>query len=186
MKLMTRIVSIAGAAVAALSLTVPAASAGTAVRTTAGIQVTPLTSSGPWSYVSSGNDFVDLTGGGFLGIAGGPHGSRTYLTSSGMGVNTEFEEVGVGSGYFQIEDKVHGTCLTNNNSLAYWESCASAQSNHWFHGADGLLINQQLESQGKFDELSVGLCNDSSSQNVSISGLGTANCGTSWLRFSGS
>jgi hypothetical protein len=103
-----------------------------------------------------------------------------------MGVNTEFEEVGVGSGYFQIEDKVHGTCLTNNNSLAYWESCISAQSNHWLHGADGLLINQQLQSQGKFDELSVGRCGDSSPQLVSISGLGTATCGTSWLREAGS
>src|SRR5450432_567367 len=103
MKLMTRIVSIAGAAVAALSFTVPAASAGTAVRTT-GIQVTPLTSSGPWVYRTSGLQV----------LAGGRHGSRAFVTTvMGTGLNTEFEEVGVGGGYFQIEDNVHGTCLTN-------------------------------------------------------------------------
>jgi hypothetical protein len=176
MKLMTRIVSIAGAAVAALSFTVPAASAGTAVRTT-GIQVTPQTSSGPWTYMSDGNIGLYL--------AGGTHGTRVDLISGSIGgVNLEFEEVGVGGGYFQIEDNVHGTCLTNNNSLAYWESCISAQSNHWLHGASGLLINQQLQSQGKFDELSVGHCNGSS-QFVSISGLGAANCGTSWFRSAG-
>jgi hypothetical protein len=183
MKLMTRIVSIAGAAVAALSLTVPAASAGTAVHTT-GIQVTPLTSSGPWTYLSSGNRFGSL-GSDQLGLVGGRHGSRTNLSYSGMGVTTEFEEVGVGGGYFQIEDNVHGTCLTNNNSLAYWESCASAQSNHWLHGAGGVLINQQLQSEGNFDELSVGRCGDSSPQFVSIFGFGTANCGTSWVREPG-
>jgi hypothetical protein len=172
---MTRVVSIAGAAVAALSFTVPAASAETAVHAT-GIQVTPLTSSGPWSYESLGNAPMYLYG--------GPHGSRVTVDIAMPGTGTAFEEVGVGSGYFQIKDLTYGTCLTNNNSLAYMESCASAQSNHWMHGADGLLINQQLQSQGKYDELSVGRCSDSSSQYVSINGLGAANCGTSWLRDS--
>jgi hypothetical protein len=179
MKLMTRIVSIAGAAVAALSFTVPAASAGTAVRTT-GVQVTPQTSSGPWSYLSSGNTDDNF----YLHLTGGPHGSRVKIAVI-SDMDSDFMEIGVGGGYFQIEDVVYGTCVTNNDGQAYMESCASAQSNHWFHGANGLYINQQLQSQGKFDELSVGLCNDSSSQNVSILGLGAANCGTSWLRVSG-
>src|SRR5450432_1712382 len=104
MKLMTRIVSIAGAAVAALSFTVPAASAGTAVHTT-GIQVTPLTSSGLWVYAATGNTNNSL----YLRLTGGPHGSRvTINVIPNGGLGQQFEEVGVGGGYFQIEDNLYG------------------------------------------------------------------------------